>query len=292
MIHRKKPDWLKIVLPKGQNYIKIRSHRNGKGLATVCEEANCPNLGECWETGTATFMLMGDTCTRGCRFCSVDTAHHPAALDVEEPEKLAVAIRDLQLKYLVLTTVNRDDLPDQGAEHIRRCIEVIHHRIPGLPVEILIPDFCGKTELVDVVVAANPKVLAHNVECVERLTPFVRDPRASYSQSLAILAHVKNQSREILTKSSIMLGLGESESEVLQTMRDLRMVGTDILTIGQYLQPTKQKLPVTQYIPPEKFLFYKEKGMEMGFSYIASGPLVRSSYKASEAFVRELLETS
>ncbi len=281
----KKPDWLKVSLPKGSNYLNIKSHKTKKGLSTVCESALCPNLGECWGSGTATFMLMGDTCTRGCKFCAVKSSSHPEPLDPKEPDKITATLMDLNLKYVVLTTVNRDDLADQGANHIKKCIESISKQMPHITIEILIPDFQGETSLIDKIIASKPKVIGHNVECIERLTKTVRDPRASYRTSLNVLDHIKKSSPEIYTKSSLMLGIGETEDEIIQSMKDLRSVQTDILTMGQYLKPGKLKLDVKEYIKPEKFQYYKKKALQLGFSYVASGPLVRSSYKAAEAFI-------
>jgi len=283
---------LKVKLPTGENYRKIKSHSNQLGLATVCEEARCPNLGECWDTGTATFMLMGDTCTRGCRFCSVKTARLPPPLDTLEPEKLALTIKDLRLKYVVLTTVDRDDLEDQGAEHIRTCIESVFKAKPELIIEMLMPDFRGEPHLIDIVARSGAQVISHNVECVKRLSSKVRDPRAGYEQSLKVLRYLKQEHPNLYTKSSLMVGWDETEEEMLEAMQDIRDQGADFLTIGQYLQPNKFKLPVENYIHPDQFKIFEEKGLEMGFSYVASGPLVRSSYKAAEHYIHAMVKTA
>lgn len=230
-------------------------------------------------------MLMGDTCTRACRFCSVSTAKSPAPLDTEEPEKLAETIEKLKLKYAVLTTVDRDDLPDFGAAHIKQCVAEIKRRSPDIIIELLAPDFQGDLDCIKIISDSKADVLGHNIECVRRITPKVRDPRASYDQSLNVLVAFKKQNPSIITKSSIMVGLGESKTEVLETMRDLRKIGVEILTIGQYLQPTRHKLPVEAYISPEEFEDYEEEAIKIGFNFVASGPLVRSSYKAVEHYL-------
>lgn len=294
---RRLPDWIKVRPPGGDRYQKIKEMKSERGLATVCEEARCPNIGECWSGGTATFMVMGDTCTRGCRFCSVQTAKEPAPLDALEPQKLATTIETMDLDYVVVTSVDRDDIPDQGSHHIAACIEAIQDRCPGTLIEFLIPDFQGRQDLLEVVLDAKPDVLAHNVETVRRLTPTVRDARASYDQSLDVLEHTKAYTADahgapMFTKSSLMLGLGETEDEVLEAMADLREVGCDFLTLGQYLRPTQQPrhLEVSRFVPPEQFDRYKEAGEDMGFRYVASGPLVRSSYKAGEFYIKNVIE--
>lgn len=285
----KKPEWLKVKLPSGDKYNFIKSQRKNLGLATVCEEANCPNIGECWSTGTATFMILGDTCTRGCRFCSVKTSRRPAPPDPNEPEKLGDTISQLALDYVVLTTVDRDDMPDQGAGHIARCITGVQSACPSLLIEILMPDFRGDHALVDIVVDSAPAVLAHNVETVERLTGRVRDKRAGYRQSLDVLARFKARNPLSYTKSSLMVGLGETAEEIEQAMKDMRSVGVDFLTIGQYLQPNRGLLDVFEFIHPDKFMEYERLGLSLGFRYVASGPLVRSSYKAAEHFIKSIL---
>lgn len=285
----RKPPWLKVKTPSGERYNWIRNSARSLNLHTVCEEARCPNIAECWESGTATFMLMGETCTRGCRFCSVATLRTPPPLDETEPENIALTIHQMNLDYVVLTTVNRDDLPDQGAAHIARTIIAAQAASPALLIEVLIPDFRGEATLLAQVAAARPAVLAHNLETVERLTPKVRDPRAGYAQSLKALAHLKKAAPDIPLKSSLMLGLSETEEEVLTAMADLRGEGVDFLTLGQYLQPDKKKLPVEAFVHPDQFARLEQKGLEMGFRYVASGPLVRSSYKASEFFIAQEL---
>lgn len=281
-----KPEWLKIRPPAGENYKRIKALLKDLNLNTVCEEAHCPNVHECWAGGTATFMLMGDTCTRGCRFCAVKTGNPQGVLDELEPIKISDSIKNLQLEYIVLTSVDRDDLPDGGSGHFAQTILEIKKRDSKVIVEVLIPDFKGDTSALEKIIKAKPEVIAQNIETVERLTLKVRDKRAGYKQTLDLLAKVKEIDNSILTKSSIMLGLGETEEEIFTTMKDLRKVDTDILTLGQYLRPSKKHLPVIDYITPEKFLFYEEEGMKLGFKYIASGPLVRSSYKAGEYFVK------
>ena len=286
----RKPDWLKVKVPQGPRFNWIRDRARGLRLHTVCEEARCPNIGECWQGGTATFMVMGEQCTRGCRFCSVDTAKRPAPLDAEEPTNVAETVREMELDYVVITSVNRDDLPDQGAGHFAETIRRSLLASPELLVEVLIPDFQGQHALIDQIIAARPAVIAHNVETVERLTSKVRDPRASYQQSLDVLDYIKQQDPKHHTKSSLMVGVGETEEEMLQAMEDLRNVGVDFLTIGQYLQPDRRNLKVEAFVPPEQFKAYETKGLEMGFRYVASGPLVRSSYRAAEFFIAQQLK--
>ena len=288
----KKPPWLKVPFPGGERYSWIKKRAANLNLSTVCEEANCPNIGECWNGGTATFMLMGDKCTRGCRFCSVKSAKNPGALDPEEPKKLAETVNNLALKYVVLTTVDRDDLPDQGASHIARCIRSTQRACPEMLIEMLMPDFQGKTELVQQVINARPAVLAHNLETVRSLTGKVRDSRASYDQSLDVLRYLKQQCPDGYTKSSLMLGVGESRTETLQAMKDLRDVGVDFLTIGQYLQPSKKHLKVEKFMHPDEFNELALQGDKMGFEYVASGPLVRSSYKAAEFYIERKIRVN
>jgi lipoic acid synthetase len=235
-------------------------------------------------------MVMGDICTRGCRFCAVNTSRNGAPLDPEEPKNVAMAIKEMELDYVVLTSVDRDDLPDQGAKHFAACISAIRTYAPKTLVEVLIPDFCGQRKLLEYVVEARPDVLAHNIETTRRLTPKVRDPRAGYEQSLILLHRVKEQDPNMMTKSSIMVGVGESEAEVIETMGDLRALNVDFLTLGQYLRPTKKHLKVQSFITPEQFAMYQQIGEGLGFSYVASGPLVRSSYKAGEFFIKKHLQ--
>jgi lipoic acid synthetase len=286
----RKPEWLKVRVPAGDTYARVKGLVHGLGLATVCEEARCPNVGECWGSGTMTLMLMGDTCTRGCRFCHVRTAREGRPLDPSEPHKVSMAVSQLGLDYVVLTMVDRDDLPDQGAEHVARTIEGLKRRAPRLLVEMLTGDFRGERACVERVVRAKPDVYAHNLETVERLTPTVRDARAGYRQSLGVLRLVKELDPSRFTKSSLMLGLGETDAEVEQAMRDLRAVDCDILTLGQYLRPSARHLEVRAYVPPARFDALAARAKELGFLYCAAGPLVRSSYKAGEFFVKGLLE--
>ena len=288
----KKPPWLKVPFPGGERYSWIKKRAANLNLSTVCEEANCPNIGECWNGGTATFMLMGDTCTRGCRFCSVKSAKNPEVLDAKEPKKLAETVKNLALKYVVLTTVDRDDLPDQGASHIARCIRSTQRACPEMLIEMLMPDFQGKIELVQQVINARPAVLAHNLETVRSLTDRVRDSRASYDQSLDVLRYLKQQCPDGYTKSSLMLGVGESRTETMQAMKDLRDVGVDFLTIGQYLQPSKKHLKVEKFMHPDEFDELALQGDKMGFEYVASGPLVRSSYKAAEFYIERKIRVN
>src|ERR687889_95512 len=283
----KKPEWLRIRLPSGENYVNVRQTIASLGLHTVCEEARCPNIGECWGGGTATIMIMGDVCTRACRFCSVASGR-PLYLDPDEPERVAKAIKEWGLRYVVITSVCRDDLEDGGAEHIAKTIKAIKLLCPTIIVESLIPDFRGDDGSIIKIVKSEPEVISHNIETVLRLTPKVRDARASYEQSLSVLKKIKDINSLIYTKSSIMLGLGESEEEVIQTIVDLRSVGVSILTIGQYLQPTPKHLPLIEFISPEKFNWFREIAERMGFVYVASGPLVRSSYRAGEFFLEKI----
>ncbi len=287
---RAKPSWLKVKMPGGPRYQQIKAVARARRLHTVCEEAHCPNVGECWGGGTATFMIMGSICTRGCRFCAVNTSRSGLPLDPDEPANVAATIAEMELEYVVLTSVDRDDLPDQGAGHFAACIRAIRAAAPHTRVEVLIPDFRGDTGLLRKVTDAAADVVAHNVECTEALTPRVRDPRAGYRQSLDVLAALKTLSPGLLTKSSIMVGLGETEAEVLATMRDLRAVGCDFLTVGQYLRPSTRHLAVETFIHPELFARYEAEGNAMGFAYVASGPLVRSSYRAGEFFIRRTLD--
>ena len=285
---RGKPEWLKFRMPGGERYNAIRGRARELKLHTVCEEAQCPNIGECWSGGTATFMVMGGTCTRGCRFCAVDTSRRPAPLDPDEPANVADAIAEMQLDYVVVTSVNRDDLPDQGAGHFAACIRTIRERSPRTLVEVLIPDFRGREDLLGLVLDAGPDVLAHNVETVPSLQVPGRDPRASWEQSIAILRAAKGRDGQ-LTKTSLQVGHGESVEELLTAMRLLREVEVDFLTIGQYLRPSESHLPVRAFVHPEVFADLAEKGREMGFAYVASGPLVRSSYKAGEYYLRDYI---
>lgn len=286
----KKPEWLKVRAPSGENYNKIKDMLGELKLATVCQEARCPNMGECWSGGTATFMLMGEVCTRGCRFCNVKTGNPKGKIDEFEPEKVAYSISQMALEYVVITSVDRDDLPDQGAGHFARTVTTIKKLKPDLIVEILTPDFRGQMDLVRTLTDSKPDVFAHNIETVERLTPSVRDPRAKYRQSLDVLAAVKKHDPTRYTKSSIMLGLGEMEEEVIQALKDLRAVDCDVVTFGQYLQPTPRHLKVVEYVHPDQFKMWQKVAEDMGFLYVASGPLVRSSYRAGEFFMKGIIE--
>ena len=286
------PSWLKREVPKGKNYFKLKNDVKQLNLNTVCEEARCPNIGECWgETSTATIMLMGDTCTRGCRFCSVKTARKPPALDLNEPKNVARAIGLWGLDYVVLTSVDRDDLPDGGANHFAATVKYLKEFNPQIMVECLTGDFGGQLKMVEIMANSGLDVYAHNVETTEKFTPFVRDPRATYRRSLEILEHAKKISNQkLLTKSSIMLGFGETDEEVKQTLKDLKTAGVDCVTLGQYMQPTKRHLKVKEYVTPEKFNEWREYGDQLGFVYTASGPLVRSSYKAGEYLLKKILK--
>ncbi len=290
MLEERKPEWLRVRPPAGENYVRLKGLLRSLDLHTVCEEAHCPNVWECWGGGTATIMLMGDTCTRGCRFCAVTSGNPHGVLDLDEPRKVAIALAELDLTYVVLTSVDRDDLPDGGASHFARTVREIKARRPEMILEALIPDFQGDLDAVRTVVDAGVDVLDHNVETVERLQGKVRDPRANYRQSLKVLEGAKGMRPGLFTKSSIMLGLGETEDEVVATMRDLRAIGVDIVTLGQYLRPSNWHLPVDVYVPPEEFDRYREIGESLGFAYVASGPLVRSSYRAGEYFLEKVIQ--
>lgn len=301
MSRARKPDWLKMRPPSGRRFTEIKQILREYNLHTVCEEANCPNLGECWSgsdtapgdesgksPGTATIMLMGDRCSRGCNFCDVQTGGMEP-LDPDEPENVARAIAEIGLDYVVLTSVDRDDLDDQGAGHFAQTIREIKARQPGTLVEVLIPDFQGEPDLVRKIIDAEPDVIAHNVETVERLQWPVRDRRANYEQSLSVLEQV-NEESDIHTKTSLMLGVGEYDHEVYQTMGDLREIGVDIVTFGQYLQPSRSHLEVSKHVHPDKFSIWQRIAEEeFDFLYCASGPLVRSSYRAGELFVEAIL---
>jgi lipoic acid synthetase len=276
----KKPDWIKVRLPSNPVFFSTKALISDLRLHTVCEEAQCPNRWECWSAGTATFMIAGERCTRACGFCAVTTAK-PFALEVDEPDRVAQAVTRMKLKHVVVTAVARDDLRDGGAEHFARTIEAIRAAQPGITIEVLTPDFHNKEECLRMVVDAKPQIFNHNVETVERLTPLVRS-RAKYRVSLAVLKRVKEMAPGIATKSGIMLGLGETEPEIFQTMDDLREAGVEALTMGQYLRPTAQHLPVVEYVHPDTFALYKEIAEKKGFRHVASGPLVRSSYHAAD----------
>ncbi len=284
-----KPPWLKVRAPGGPTYNHLKETFRAKDLYTVCEEARCPNVGECWTEGTATVMLLGDTCTRGCRFCAVTTGNPKGAVDVREPEHVAQAIAGLGLQYVVMTMVDRDDLLDGGASHVARTVTRLHELRPDILIETLVGDFAGNREYVEICADGMPDVFAHNIEVVRRLQRTIRDVRCSYEQSLGVLGWVKERHPKMVTKSSIMVGIGETDDEVVETLQDLRNAGVDIVTLGQYLRPTPKHAPVDRYVEPATFDAYAEKARAMGFAYVASGPLVRSSYKAAEVFVRSVL---
>ena len=278
----RKPDWLRLNHSFTPKFKEVKSIVKENHLNTVCEEAMCPNINECWSHGTATFMLLGDVCTRACKFCAVDTGNPRGRLDKKEPYKVAQSIKKMSLKYAVLTSVNRDDLADGGAKHYSNTIEAIKYACPKVMVEALTPDFEGKNKSISILLSSSLDVFAQNVETVERLTVRVRDPRAGYQQTLNVLEKAKKLSPEVLTKTSLMLGLGETTKEIQSTMVDAYSVGVEILTLGQYLRPTLNHLPVERYIPPEEFLHYKNMANEIGFKEVASGPMVRSSYRADK----------
>lgn len=295
---KRKPDWMKRApIPGGDKYMEIKSKLRELKLSTVCEEAKCPNIGECWgggdgHTATATIMLMGDTCTRGCRFCAVKTSKTPPPLDPDEPDSVSKAIAAWGLDYVVLTSVDRDDLPDQGSSHIARTISLLKERTQGrLLVEALVPDFQGSRSCVETVVKSGLDVFAHNIETVERLQGEVRDRRAGWSQSLGVLAAAKEMGVAV-TKSSIMLGCGETKSDVITTLQALRAHKVDVVTLGQYMRPTKKHMAVSEFVTPEAFEMYGKLAEKMGFIYVASGPMVRSSYRAGELFLKNKLATA
>jgi lipoic acid synthetase len=281
-----KPAWLRARAPSGAGFQAVKGIVKEHRLATVCEEAKCPNIGECWNAGTATIMLMGAVCTRACRFCAVDTGNPRGWLDPDEPENAARTVELMKLKYVVLTSVDRDDLADGGAGHYAACIRAIKRRNPATAVEALTPDFQGVLADVETVVDSGLEVFAQNIETVRRLTHPVRDPRAGYEQTLRVLAHAKQHGRSVLTKSSLMLGLGESEEEIEATLTDLRTAAVDIVTLGQYLRPTAHHLPVQRYVTPAEFDRYRASALARGFLECVSGPLVRSSYRAEQALNR------
>ena len=276
----RKPPWLRVKIPSGAKYKNVLKTVEDHQLATVCQESHCPNIGECWSHGTATIMLMGSVCTRACRFCAVDTGNPNGWLDANEPEHAANSVRLMDLKYIVLTSVDRDDLADGGAGHYAACIKAIKAMNPNTAVEALTPDFSGDVEAIRTVVCSGLEVFAQNVETVERLTHVVRDPRAGYQQTLDVLRQAKEIKNDVLTKTSLMLGLGETDEEIEQCMHDLRANNVDILTLGQYLRPTKNHLPIDRWVTPEQFESYRQLGLKLGFIEVASGPLVRSSYRA------------
>ena len=292
-----KPPWLKVRAPGGETYNQLKATFRALDLHTVCEEARCPNIGECWSEGTATIMLLGDTCTRGCRFCAVTTGNPRGAVDVREPEHVARALSKLPLQYVVMTMVDRDDLLDGGASHVAKTVTRLRELRPDMLIETLLGDFGGHMDPVDATVLARPDVWAHNIEVVRRLQRTIRDVRCSYERSLAVLERAKKTAvgmavegaRPVITKSSIMVGIGETDDEVIETMRDLRAVGVDIVTLGQYLRPTPKHAAVDRFVEPSRFDAFASEARSLGFAYVAAGPLVRSSYKAAEVFVRSVL---
>ncbi len=282
----RKPEWLKIRLRQSPEYAEVREIVQKHGLHTICSSGRCPNQAECWNHKTATFMILGDICTRGCRFCATCTGQ-PLPPDPAEPHKVAESVSLMKLRYVVLTSVTRDDLPDEGAAHWAATVEAIRQANPDAVIELLIPDMHARPEFLDTVVASQPEIIGHNIETVERITPLVRS-KARYRMSLDTLRYL--HSRGVVTKSGLMLGLGESDDEVLQTLHDLREAGVKIVTLGQYLRPTMEHYPVAAYVTPEKFEWFRQKALEMGFSYCASGPMVRSSYRAEEALKKIEME--
>lgn len=286
----RKPDWLKVRAPGGARYADLKGLLKERSLHTVCEEARCPNIGECWAMGTATLMLLGDTCTRGCRFCAVATGNPRGKVDADEPRKTAEAVASLGLNYLVITTVDRDDLEDGGAAHLAETVRRVREASPKTRLEFLVGDFRGRRASLETLLACAPDVFAHNLETVARLTPTVRDRRASYRQSLDVLRTAREIAPRVPTKSSLMLGLGETDDEIREAMRDLRAAGVDFLTLGQYLQPSPKHLPVARFISPAAFETWRVEAEGLGFRHVSSGPLVRSSYKAAELAIRNLLE--
>lgn len=291
-----KPKWMKAAVPGGDKYTAIKAKLRELNLHTVCEEAKCPNLGECWsggETGTATatIMILGDTCTRGCRFCAVKTSRTPPPPDPNEPTNVAEAIVSWGLDYVVLTSVDRDDLPDQGSGHFAETVQKLKQLKPRMLVEALVPDFQGNSDCVQQVATSGLDVFAHNIETVEELQRVVRDHRANFNQSLEVLKLAKTYSPPgVLTKTSVMLGCGETPAQVIETMKKVREAGVDVITFGQYMRPTKRHMAVSEYVTPEAFEKYRQLGMEMGFRYVASGPMVRSSYKAGEFYIKSMIE--
>lgn len=285
----RKPPWLRVSVGGGERYRAVKETVTKHRLATVCEESHCPNIGECWNHGTATIMLMGATCTRACRFCAVDTGNPKGWLDLQEPTNAAESVRLMALNYVVLTSVDRDDLSDGGAGHYAACVKAIRALNPNTAVEALTPDFNGDRDAVFTVVNSGLQVFAQNLETVERLTHMVRDPRAGYQQTLDVLAIAKRANPSVLTKSSLMLGLGEGAAEIKQSLRDLRRHDVDIVTLGQYMRPTKNHLPVERWVSPAEFEALRTFGLGLGFTEVASGPLVRSSYRADRVFERNNL---
>ena len=280
VVERRLPSWLKVKAPGGPNYLDLRNRFRDNGLHTVCEEAHCPNIGDCWDRRTATFMILGDICTRACTYCAVKTGM-PVTLDLEEPVRLAETVERMDLKYAVITSVNRDELADGGAFIFAQCILQIRKRLPNCKIEVLIPDFCGNWDALSKIVDAAPDTLNHNIETVRRVFPRVR-PKGDYDQSLELLSRARELASHSVTKSGMMVGLGETWNEIIETMRDLRSVDCDLLTIGQYLRPSEKHVPLSRWYTPDEFDELRQEGEAMGFRHVASGPLVRSSYHADE----------
>lgn len=285
----RKPSWLRAQMPSGERFNEVMRNVNEHKLSTVCQEAHCPNIGECWNSGTATIMVLGSVCTRACRFCAVDTGNPKGWLDSDEPMNTAKSVELMGLRYIVLTSVDRDDLPDGGAGHYAACVEAIKERTPEVIVEALTPDFDAVEADIERVLDSGLDVFAQNVETVERLTHPVRDPRAGYQKTLKVLEYAKKYRPDVITKTSIMVGLGETDEEIYQTFDDLRKIGVDIVTLGQYLRPTKNHLPVERFVTPEQFETYRQVGLEKGFMEVPSGPMVRSSYRADRVFEKNNL---
>ena len=287
-VTRRLPEWFKVPMPGGPNYMSLREQFRSEELHTVCEEAQCPNIGDCWERGTATFMILGDVCTRACAYCAVTTGV-PQGLDLQEPIRLAETVERLGLKYVVITSVNRDDLPDGGAFIFAQCVTQIHRRVPDCKVELLIPDYQGNWDALASTIDAGPDTLNHNIETVRRVFKRVR-PQGEYDQSLELLRRVKEMSPGAVTKSGMMVGLGETWDEIVETMHDLRSVDCDLLTIGQYLRPSQKHAPIAKWYTPTEFDELRQEGEALGFHHVASGPLVRSSYHADEQHEAAALE--
>ncbi|HDS07148.1 MAG TPA: lipoyl synthase [Bacteroides sp.] len=279
------PSWMRMRMPGGEHYLEVKEVVKRNHLHTICTSGNCPNIGECWAAGTATFMILGDICTRSCKFCAVKTGR-PGPVDEDEPYRLAESVRAMGIRHVVITSVDRDDLPDKGAGFWAGTIRILRQEVPGLTMEALIPDFDAQPALVEMVIDAAPGVISHNLETVERLTPLIRS-RAKYRRSLEVISQVGRSG--MISKSGIMLGLGETEDEILQTMDDLLEAGCEVFTLGQYLQPTMDHMPVEDYVPPEKFDSYRETGLRKGFRYVESSPLVRSSYHAEKHINRPVM---
>lgn len=290
-LHKGKPKWLKTPIPSGKVFFEVKDNLRSRDLVTVCEEAKCPNIGECWNTNTATFMVLGETCTRACRFCNVKTSSVGQTGISEEPQHVAESCKVMGLRYVVITMVDRDDLPDGGATHVSSVIDEVKRVNNGIKVEVLAGDFQGRVDAIDVILKSRPEVYAHNIETVQGLSPRVRDARASYQQSLQVLESIKKRSNyKVFTKSALMLGLGEEFSDVVEAMRDLRQAEVDFLTIGQYMRPSKRHLAVKEWIEPATFLALEQEAKRLGFLGVASSPLVRSSYKAREFYEQAMAE--